>query len=353
MGPASVVVAPVERGSVELTQPLVATVEPVTSTTVAAEQEGLVAERLFDEGQLVEKGQTLVRNKTDLLEIERDAARANLQSAAALVQQAEADADKARREFQRIEELFKQQKIVSEKEYRDAMAADLSAQAQVAARQAQQLAYKAALERLNLLIEKSQIRAPFDGVVSRRQVEVGQWISQGDPVGALVQMDPLFVRVNVPEYVIARVKSGDQARVTIDALGGQTLSGVVEQILPEADPASRTVPVKIRLPNPELRIRPGFFARAVLVSGSDASLLVPRDAVVTQGGRSHVVAVREGAAVIVPVELGPTSGDRISVRGELNEGESVVIRGNESLMPGTPLQVLSSAAPATRPAGGQ
>jgi len=199
------------------------------------------------------------------------------------------------------------------------------------------------VDRLDLMIRKSQLRSPITGVVARRHVEIGQWVRQGEAVADVVQLDPLHVRVNVPESVISRVKRGDQARVIIDALGSGERTATIDQILPEADPQSRTFAVKLLLPNEDLSVLPGFFARVVLVSQTQsAELLVPRDAVVTQQGRSHVVAVRDGAAAVVPVQLGPADGAMIAVTGELEEGEQVVTRGNEALQPGMPLTVLPS-----------
>src|SRR5687767_14037478 len=115
------------------------------------------------------------------------------------------------------------------------------------------------------MIEKSQVQAPVHGVVSKRHVEVEQWVKEGDPVADIVQLDPLWVRVNVPEGVLSRLTKGDEARITIDALGGEVFTGKVDQILPEADPASRTFQVKLILPNADGRVRPGFFARATLL----------------------------------------------------------------------------------------
>jgi RND family efflux transporter MFP subunit len=192
------------------------------------------------------------------------------------------------------------------------------------------------------MIRKGTTRAPFDAVVARRYVEIGQWIEKGDAVADLVRLDPLFVEVNVPEYLVARVKEGDEASVTIDALSARPVTGKVEQILPEADPASRTFRVKILLPNPQYRIRPGFFARTVIVTRSDKPVfLVPRDAVISQGPRSHVVVARDGQAVVVPVVPGAGLGDKIAVSAELLDNDVVVIRGNEGLMPGTPLLVIN------------
>jgi RND family efflux transporter MFP subunit len=359
MGPPQVLVAPIEQKSVQRTQPLVASVEPVTRSTLAAEEAGLVAERNFDEGQRVSKGALLARTRTDLLEMQMTAAVAARASADAMLERARADADHATRELTRIRKL-QSSNVGSEKEINDAISNDRVAKAMVAVRTAELAEKDAEVGRLKLMIEKSAVHAPFEGVVERRHVEVGQWIKQGDPVAEVVQLHPLFVRVNVPEAVISRIKIGDPATVTFDALAGvgdpsaAGVTGKIEQILPSADPSSRTFPVKILLPNPDLRIWPGFFARAMITSRAQgAGFLVPRDSIVTGGGKHHVVAAREGKAVLVPVKLGTGAGDKVSVTGELNESDLVVVRGNEALRGGEMLMILNppaANAPATRPA---
>jgi membrane fusion protein (multidrug efflux system) len=333
-GPAPVVVAPVERRALELTRPLVATVEPVTTTKLAAEEGGLILSRSFDEGQRVEQGATLVKMDTALLEARKAAAEAAVRAAEAAINQSRAEWTNAQAELERLKGL-RQTQIATEKEVRDAqMAVDVNV-ARLAAREAEVAAQKAQVDVLALQIAKSQTRSPFAGVVSKRHVEVGQWVQQGDPVADLVQLDPLFVRVNVPESVIAQLKGGDEARVTVDAMGHAEFSATVEQILPEADPATRTFTVKLLLPNPDFKVRPGFFARAVMVGPTaDDMLAVPKDAVVTQGKQSHVVVVRENKAAIVPVERGASDTRYTLVKGALKLEDKVVTRGNETLMPG-------------------
>jgi RND family efflux transporter MFP subunit len=333
-GPAPVVVAPVEQRALELTRPLVATVEPVTSTKLAAEEEGLILNRSFDEGQRVEQGTVLIKLDTALLEARKAAAEAAVRAAEAAINQSKAELANTKAELERLQGL-RQTNIATEKEVRDAqMAVDVNF-ARLAAREAEVAAQKAQVDVLALQIDKSQARSPFNGVVSRRHVEVGQWVQQGDPVADLVQLDPLFVRVNVPESVIAQLKPGDEAKVTVDALDNAQFTAKVDQILPEADPATRTFTVKLLLSNPDLKVRPGFFARAVLVGKTPADVLaVPKDAVVTQGDKSHVVIIRDNKAAIVPVERGASDTRYTLVKGDLKLEDKVVTRGNETLMPG-------------------
>ncbi|MBA3403889.1 MAG: hypothetical protein H0U13_04240, partial [Gemmatimonadaceae bacterium] len=149
-GPQTVFVAPVQRRAAALTQPLVASVEPVTRTTLATEEAGLIAERMFDEGQAVKKGAVLAKGKTDLVQATREAMDAALQSALARLTEAKATADNARRETERVRGIF-ETNVGSEKELNDVVTAEQVAIAAVGVRTAEIAEKKAEVSRLDLL----------------------------------------------------------------------------------------------------------------------------------------------------------------------------------------------------------
>jgi RND family efflux transporter MFP subunit len=340
-GPVNVRVEPVQRRAWEVTQPLVATVEPVTQTTLAAEQPGLVTERLFDEGSRTRKDQVLVRMDTELLKLDRAAVEAARLALEGSLEQSKVRAENSRAEEQRLKGLQDARSAAAGREYRDALTLARIDTTMVAVRTAELAQKKAEVDRLDAAIRKSEVRCPLgEGVVAKRYVEVGQWVKQGDPVADVVWLDPVFVRANVPEYVIPKIKQGDPARVNFDALGEKEFTGTIEQIIPTADPASRTFPVKILLKNPDFVIRPGFFARATLLGKSDTpQFVVPNDAVVNSPRGAHVVAARDGKATLVPVKALGAEPDRTYVTGDLKDTDRVVTRGNESLRGGEPLQI--------------
>jgi HlyD family secretion protein len=354
-GPQAVRVEPVERRAWEVTQPLVASVEPVTQTTLAAEQGGLVVERMFDEGSRTKKDGVLVRMDVELLKLDRAAADAARQALEGALEQARVRAENSRAEEQRLKGLTDARSAATGREYRDALTLSRIDTTMVAVRTAELAQKKAELDRLDTQIRKSEVRDPRgDGIVARRYVEVGQWVKQGDPVADVVWLDPVFVRTNVPEYIIAKVKKGDSARVVFDALGDKEFTGTVDQILPTADPASRTFPVKVLLKNPGNTIQPGFFARVTLLARSDTpQFVVPKDAVISRAGGSHVVAARDGKAVLVPVKAAGAEGAKAYVSGELKAGDRVVTRGNEALRGGEPLMVEGDPPSGAPPAGPQ
>lgn len=352
MGPQAVDVAPVRSGRAELSQPLVATVEAVVRSTLAAEEGGLVAERLFDEGMTVRKGDVLVRVNTDLLKAQLSAAEGAVAALQAQTEQAAAEQERAQLEVDRMRPVI-EQRAAPQMQMDDAVRDLRVATAVVAGRKATLAEKQSDLQRLRLMIAKSEVRAPFDGFVARRHVEVGQWIKQGDTVADLVQLDPLYARASVPEQVVARIQPGQPVKVAIEALGGEAVEGKVEQILPEADVASRTVAVKVLIPNPNGVIRPGFFARATFYSSSDQQVLqVPKDAVVFRGPAASVVVARDAKAAVVPVRVLAMVGDVVSVEGEVQPGDQVVTRGNEQLRGGEALMIRGAPPPGMPTQGG-
>jgi RND family efflux transporter MFP subunit len=211
--------------------------------------------------------------------------------------------------------------------------------------------------------DKHTIKAPYSGYVTMEYTEVGHWIKQGDPAVMLIDLEHVYVEAAVLESYVPFVSLGDEVRVSIEALPDDLLTGPVELIVPQADDRSRSFPVKVRLDNRVVggspRLKPGMFARVSLPVGEpETSLLVPKDAVVLGGERPlvYVVTAAEGAADRgtarpVPVTLGVSVENLITVRGELAAGDQVVVAGNERLNPRTPEQevaiVKQRAAPAS------
>ena len=216
------------------------------------------------------------------------------------------------------------------------------------------------VRRLEDLKTKYTIRAPFDGFVVQRMAEVGQWISQGEDVMRIIEVDPIEVTVNVPQTQIQNVQNGldtaaaqDKpllAQVRIESLP-DLFEGRVVSIVPQADLRSRSFPVKIRLKNPQTKtgflLKPGMIARVSLAIGDETEvLLVKKDALVLGGGKATVFVVAEDpqskttVARLVAVETGACIDDWIEVRGLLSETDRVVTEGNERLRPNQPIRIM-------------
>jgi membrane fusion protein (multidrug efflux system) len=360
MGPVPVEVAPVRSGKPTVAQSLVSTVEPVIRTTLATERAGFIQERLFDDGDHVQKGQVLARINTDLLEAELAGAKKSAEAMEFEVRQETASLARSKQEVERLRPLV-DSRAVPQGTIDDAERDLAVAEARKAMKEQALGQQQAEIRRLQLQIEKCTSRAPFSGVIARRHIEVGMWVNQGAAVAEIVQLDPLFVRTSVPEAMIREVRKGSTVEVKLDALPGKTIVGTVEQVLPEADAATRSFTVRVKVNNPDGLIKPGLFARTTFYATSGEDVwIVPRDALVYRGTVVHVVAAREGKAVVIPITFVGGIGDSAQVRADLQPGDVVVVRGNDGLMGGEMLQLppatsqtgAADAGPATAPSGG-
>lgn len=172
------------------------------------------------------------------------------------------------------------------------------------------------------------ITAPFDGIVAVRNVAPGVFLQVGDPVVTLVRANPLRFHGGVPEKHSLRVAPGQEVLITIE---GQTapLVGKVSRISPMLNLASRSLPIEVDVPNPDLRLRAGLFAEAeIIVNPKAMALVVPRSAVFDFAGVEKVAVVEAGKAVLRRVVTGRTLGDRVVVLDGLRAGDQVALEGS-------------------------
>jgi RND family efflux transporter MFP subunit len=171
-------------------------------------------------------------------------------------------------------------------------------------------------------------------LITQRYTEVGQWIERGEKLADLIDLRIVFVRIPIHEKDIGRVRVGDAATVSLDAFPGHTFEGRVKHVIPQADAASRTFPVKIEVTNtPDSAFKAGMSARVQLRSGvARSTVLVPKDAVVRAAGKPAVFVVRNDKASLVSIKTGRSYNGSVEVlEGMLKPGEQVVVTGNETL----------------------
>lgn len=301
------------------------TVEPRTSTTIAATVEGRVREFPGKEGLRVSEGQVLARLDTIPLELKRDVQRASLKEAEARLKLAESNLARAKELFAATV-ISKQQLDDSQSEFTAWTGRVESLRAEIAAVEEE--------------IARCTIRAPIAGVVVRERTEVGQWMAKGGPVVDLLAIDTMEIRVDVPERYFSGLRVGSTASATFEAVPGYTVNGKVLAIIPEADRQARTFPVKVLVSNERGRIAAGMLAQVSFAAGeSYTATVVPKDAVISRGPRKVLYRLNgESKVEEVAVEIGAGVGAWIEVRGTVRAGDKVVTRGNERLFPGQPVQ---------------
>ncbi len=326
--PASpVVVAKVEEQKVQRPVTLVGNAEPNKTSLIASEISGLVENFPVKEGDFVKKGDVIAGFETKPLDI-------RLREAKAAKREAQARYELAQKNFKRFQEL-KNKGIASVQQFQDAESEQKAWSAEIAQIQAQ-------IDRYEYDLDKAKIVAPFSGYVTDERTEIGQWIDEGGPVVELIDIDTIEITVDAPERYVSQIKSGDKVEVNFDALPNVKVEGNVSSIVPQADKAARSFPVKIVIDNKEHLIKSGMVARVSFLIGEPTLVkLVPKDAIVERNNIKFVVVVNNGTAQPVPINTGAAYQNLIEVIGPLNTGQNVVIRGNERLQPGQPVKVVN------------
>jgi RND family efflux transporter MFP subunit len=323
MPPANVVVSRVTTGTIAPEGEFIGTVYYLEVSDVSAEVNGTVKIIKFEEGQRVKRGKVLVKLDSDLLQ-------KNLQASVASHEQILSDLERARKDLARMESLYKK-KIIAERDYDDRMF-------QVKSLEKKSAALKAEVERLEIELKKKVIRAPFNGVIIKRHVARGEWLSPGDTVATVARDDAVDIIVEVPEEVIRYLKPGMAAKATA---AGKEKDGRIVAIIPKGDILTRTFPVKVRIKNPTSLLE-GMEARVRLPTAQKIdALFVPRDAVLNMSGKTVIVAVVDSKAVIIPTKVVGYQGMKAGINAEkTSEGMKVVVKGNERLRDGQSVTII-------------
>src|SRR5262245_43615968 len=300
--------------------------------TVSSEVEGKVDEVLVDIGDHVERGQPLVNVSTIELKLALDQQRALYQQARArlgISGESEdlknvldaAEIKKAAADLKEADEIYKRSQLLLDKQLLPRQEFDQTEARRNAARAAYDLAvqavqnsraqlpqYRAAVELAEKKLRDAVIRAPFKGQVKERVVSPGQYLKVQTPVMVIVSMDPLRVRLKIPETMAGRVQIGDRLQVSVDAYSDKTFSGKLSRINPAVDPQSRTFEVEALLENSENLLKPGFFVKARIPSRKvDQVLHVPENALQYSYGVYKVCLIHGEVLKETEVKVGEVS----------------------------------------------
>jgi RND family efflux transporter MFP subunit len=334
--PALVTVSEIREGMVDPEAEFVGTVYYPEVSEVSSEVSGSVVNVNFDEGDRIRRGNLLVRLDAELLG-------KTLASTRSTHEQTLAELERATLDLKRIEKLYREdsiaEQVYDENRFR------------VKSLEKKGESLKADVERLEVELSKKRIRAPFDGVVLKKHVERGEWLSPGTAVATLARDDTMDVVVEVPGDVLPFVRKGRRVRVRT---AGKEIQGTVSAIVPRGDISTRTFPVKIRVPN-RFSLIEGMEARVGIPSGrKEKTLLVPRDALVTTMGQTVVYTVVDEKAKKVQVTVTRYVGKEVAIRSDgLKTGMVVMIKGNERIRDGQPVSVRKDGERSSGPTNGE
>jgi membrane fusion protein (multidrug efflux system) len=286
------------------------------SISVRPEIAGRIEQIHFTEGQHVAANALLFTLDSALTRADLNEANANLQN--------------THRAYSRAKELAGKQLIAR---------ADLdTTQAELAVNQA-----RAASARTRLA--KTQIRAPFAGVVGLRDVSVGDYVEPGQNMVDLVRLDPIELDMRAPEVVLSSLAVGQNVDFGVASFPTQVFSATLVAIAPTVDAGGRSVSLRARLANPEQKLRPGMSAQVrINLTEQGRALLIPEQAIWPSGEQKMVYVVVQGTAKLVPVTLGIRQPGLVEVTSGLKDGDEVVVAGQMKLFDGAKVTAKPAAA---------
>jgi RND family efflux transporter MFP subunit len=344
---------------------------PDQQTDVAAETSGKVAAVGVDMGSFVKRGQMLVKLDDADFRIRIQQAQAQLDQARATLRQNEAKLglrpgqkfnpdnvpevaaaraalDLAEKNLRRYEKLVETGDIAraaydQQKSQRD----QLQEQYQVAVHQAQQTyatvanaqgVVDAAQTQLSLAkrnLSYTVVTSPMPGYVSDRPADIGEYVSPQQKVATVVSLNPLRVRIDIPEQAIPQVRAGQSVSVSVAAYPDRNFAGRIARVSPSVTASSRTLTVEAEVENSKGELKPGQFATVrILLPQSEAAVLVPQRALRTISASKYVFVIKNGHAEQRPVQTGQTEGDLIEIKSGVAAGEVVATSNVDQLSDG-------------------
>ncbi|WP_165664549.1 efflux RND transporter periplasmic adaptor subunit [Metapseudomonas otitidis] len=283
------------------------------SVTLRPEVDGRLARLHFREGEAVKAGDLLVSLDDAIARAELDQARANL--------------DLAEKSYQRAQMLYKR--------------GASNAQAQDEALSQQQAA-RASLALAQARLDKTQLRAPYDGVLGLRQVSPGDYLSAGQDIVNLEVLDPLKVDFRIPQKAVAQVQLGQAVEISVDAYPGERFQGRISALNPRLDEVGRSQAIRAEIANADRRLKPGQFVKvSVILAERPDALLVPEEAVIPVGRQLYVAVVVDGKVARLPVRIGQRQRGLAEVVEGLAGDEQVITAGWQKAAPGQEVRTVA------------
>ena len=286
---------------------------------------GKVTSVMVNVGDRISKGDVLFTLDKEDIEKQIEQANAAYESALANYNMTKEQIENAKANYERAKQLY-EQGIISKVEFEKAelAASDSSLEAAKAGLNQAELAYKQAMEAL----DNTVVEAPISGIVSTVNIDTGEIASSGQPALTIVDMDTVYVQINVPENQINNLSEGQEVIVRIPSALDKEFKGKIDSISPAVDQRTQLYPVKIYISNEDHIIKPGMLARIEVHTDLTKDVIAVRsEAVIEKDGEKIVYVVEDDKAVEKKVEVGLDTGDYIQITSGLNEGERVIVKG--------------------------
>ncbi len=314
--------------------PLTGSVTARRVARISPRVEGFMLQMLVDEGDEIETGQVLAQLDSVLAKI-------GLGTTQARLDEAQAELDEAKRRRDEANELL-QKKHISPTSF-EASQADVKIKLAILSR------LRSELEQQREILSRHVVRAPFSGVITKKEVEIGQWVETSTTLFELVEISVLRIDVPVPQSYFDKVEVGTAAAIKFDAFPERVYEASVSIKIPSASASTRTFPIRIEIQNPDAAIAPGMSARVrIRLASSGQAKLVERDALIRKPDGSESVWLIEevngqAQAKSIVVKTGRTLRDKVEIiSSEIKIGDMVVTRGNEILQQDQKVRIIKA-----------
>ena len=312
--PQAVEVATVSQGTMTPSFPATATLEAERAATIVSEADGEVLAVLVEEGDRVKKGQVLAR-----LEANRESLE---------YRRASTEANRLSHESERASTLAA----------RGLVSKQATEQSQFAHQSQKAMADMAALA-----LSKTEIRAPYDGVIGRRYIKQGQWLASTQPAFDIADFSDLKAKIALPEKTAVLLSQGQQVTLEADAMADVKFTGHIERIAPVVDRQSGTVAATVAVDAGQ-HLRPGMFVRLDVHQAALKDVVVlPKSALVHSDGAFRVFVVKDGKVEQRPIQVGLEQGESVQAVAGLSPGEQVVTIGHDQLVNGDKVMVVDTS----------
>lgn len=325
--------------------------QPYLQAAIYARTNGYLKRRLVDIGDRVQEGQLLAEISAPEIDAQLEQARAAVTQSKANLVRAQADEVFAKQEEVRYEKVYKARAGTRE-DYENKIALSKVATANVGATQATIDENEATAQRLETLQSFQKLKAPFNGVITVRNVDPGALITADNPsteqlLFRIAATDPLRIFVDVPQVYATAIKVGQQAVVTRREQPGRVFLGKVTRTANEIDSNTRTLHTEVQVPNPHDELLPGMYLQVkFLIDRETDALLIPGAAVVTRSQGPTLAVLAEGNVVRYrPVELGRDHGAEIEILNGVKEDDRVIVHPGDDLPEGAIVDILSTVSP--------
>lgn len=297
----------------------------LTNTTIEAQREvdiiarvpGIVENFSFEEGATVRKGNVIAKLDDRELKLNVDQAKAKLDNTKSL--------------FDRSKDMFNKN-IVSKEIFDDA--------------QFQYETAKSQYDNAVLQLEYASIRAPLNGIITKRSLEIGDFISNNQVVYTMADYDVLWAKIYVPEKEIGKIKPGQKAKIEVEAFPEKSFDAKVKMINPVIDPTSGTVKVTVEILRGKTGILPGMFASVyILTQTHDKAKVIPKKSLILESETDRIFVFENGEALLRDVKVGFIDGNRIEILNGINDGDVVITVGQEGLRDGASVRIIGASQP--------